>query len=117
MICFRCSAIRAEKTKHYELALRRRLQSRRLRKPCCLQPAQISRADYNRFSKSALRACRSTHAPTDCGHTTTTISGTPLDITRAEIALEAFFPADAATAEALTRLAPAARQKQATAQD
>ena len=32
---------------------------------------------------------------------TTTVFGTPLDITLSELALEAFFPADAATAEAL----------------
>jgi transcriptional regulator with XRE-family HTH domain len=32
---------------------------------------------------------------------TTTVFGTPVDITLAELALEAFFPADAATAEAL----------------
>jgi len=38
---------------------------------------------------------------------TTTVFGTPVDITLSEIALEAFFPADAATAEALRR-APAA---------
>jgi transcriptional regulator with XRE-family HTH domain len=36
---------------------------------------------------------------------TTTVFGTPLDITLAELALEAFFPADTATAEALRRLA------------
>lgn len=36
---------------------------------------------------------------------TTTVFGTPLDVTLAELALEAFFPADAATAEALHRLA------------
>jgi len=35
---------------------------------------------------------------------TTTVFGTPVDITLAELALEAFFPADAATAEALRRL-------------
>ena len=32
---------------------------------------------------------------------TTTVFGTPLDITLSELALEAFFPADIATAEAL----------------
>ncbi len=32
---------------------------------------------------------------------TTTVFGTPVDVTLAELALEAFFPADAATAEAL----------------
>jgi transcriptional regulator with XRE-family HTH domain len=38
---------------------------------------------------------------------TTTVFGTPLDITLSELALEAFFPADAATAEALRQLASA----------
>jgi len=38
---------------------------------------------------------------------TTTVFGTPLDITLSELALESFFPADAATAEALRRLAQA----------
>jgi hypothetical protein len=36
---------------------------------------------------------------------TTTIFGTPVDITLSEIALESFFPADAATAQALRRAA------------
>jgi transcriptional regulator with XRE-family HTH domain len=36
---------------------------------------------------------------------TTTVFGTPLDITLSELALESFFPADAATAEALRRQA------------
>jgi hypothetical protein len=35
---------------------------------------------------------------------TTTVFGTPLDITLAELALESFFPADAATGEVLRRL-------------
>jgi len=35
------------------------------------------------------------------------VFGTPVDITLAELALESFFPADAATAEALRRLAAA----------
>jgi hypothetical protein len=38
---------------------------------------------------------------------TTTIFGTPVDITLSELALESFFPADAATAERLRRLAEA----------
>lgn len=38
---------------------------------------------------------------------TTTVFGTPVDITVSELALESFFPADAATAEALRRLAGA----------
>ncbi|HEU0157687.1 MAG TPA: transcriptional regulator, partial [Hyphomicrobiaceae bacterium] len=36
---------------------------------------------------------------------TTTVFGTPLDITLSELALEAFFPADAATADRLGQLA------------
>lgn len=40
--------------------------------------------------------------------TTTTVFGTPVDITLAELAVEAFFPADAATADALRRKAAAA---------
>ncbi len=36
---------------------------------------------------------------------TTTVFGTPLDITLAELAIESFFPADAQTTEALNRMA------------
>ncbi len=36
---------------------------------------------------------------------TTTIFGTPVDVTLSELALESFFPADAATADAMRRLA------------
>jgi hypothetical protein len=36
---------------------------------------------------------------------TTTIFGTPVDVTLSELAIESFFPADAATAEALRRIA------------
>ncbi len=35
---------------------------------------------------------------------TTTVFGTPIDITLSELAIEAFFPADAATAEALRKM-------------
>jgi hypothetical protein len=38
---------------------------------------------------------------------TTTVFGTPLDITLSELALEAFFPADEATAQALRSSAAA----------
>ncbi|PZQ62588.1 MAG: transcriptional regulator [Phenylobacterium zucineum] len=41
---------------------------------------------------------------------TTTVFGTPVDVTLSELTLETFFPADAATAEAL-RLAHEARQR------
>jgi hypothetical protein len=36
---------------------------------------------------------------------TTTVFGTPIDVTLSELALECFYPADAATAQALRRLA------------
>jgi len=36
---------------------------------------------------------------------TTTVFGTPVDVTLSEIAIESFFPADAATADALRRIA------------
>jgi transcriptional regulator with XRE-family HTH domain len=37
--------------------------------------------------------------------TTTAVFGTPIDVTLSELAIESFFPADAATAEIVTRLA------------
>jgi transcriptional regulator with XRE-family HTH domain len=40
---------------------------------------------------------------------TTMVFGTPVDLTLAELAIEAFFPADRATAEALTRMQPAGK--------
>jgi hypothetical protein len=38
---------------------------------------------------------------------TTTVFGTPLDITLSELAIESFFPADAVTADIMRRLAEA----------
>jgi hypothetical protein len=38
---------------------------------------------------------------------TTTVFGTPVDVTLSELALESFYPADPATADALRRLADA----------
>lgn len=35
---------------------------------------------------------------------TTTVFGTPIDVTLSELALESFFPADAATAAALRQM-------------
>jgi transcriptional regulator with XRE-family HTH domain len=46
-----------------------------------------------------------TEAGTLSFFSTTTVFGTPVDITLSELAVEAFYPADAATAEALRRLA------------
>ena len=37
---------------------------------------------------------------------TTMVFGTPVDVTLSELAIEAFFPADAATADLLQRIAP-----------
>ena len=57
---------------------------------------------------SPVSSCRSGSSPTAgvlSFISTTTVFGTPVDITLSELALEAFFPADAATAEALRRLA------------
>ena len=46
---------------------------------------------------------------TDAGRlaliSTTTIFGTPIDVTLSELAIESFFPADAASAETLRHLA------------
>ncbi|MGO4667850.1 helix-turn-helix domain-containing protein [Bosea sp. 2RAB26] len=46
---------------------------------------------------------------------TTTVFGTPVDITLSELALETFFPADAATAEALRVMAIAAADRSGAA--
>lgn len=46
-----------------------------------------------------------TDAGTLAFFSTTTVFGTPVDITLSELAIEAFFPADAATAETVRRLA------------
>jgi hypothetical protein len=46
-----------------------------------------------------------TDAGTLAFFSTTTVFGTPVDVTLSELALEAFFPADTATAEALRSLA------------
>jgi hypothetical protein len=37
---------------------------------------------------------------------TTMVFGTPIDVTLSELAIEAFFPADASTADLLQRFAP-----------
>lgn len=41
--------------------------------------------------------------------TTTTVFGTPVDVTLSELAIESFFPADAETAEAMQRMAAQSR--------
>lgn len=47
---------------------------------------------------------------------TTTLFGTPVDVTLSELAIEAFYPADEPTAESLRRLAGAGREDQAEAE-
>ena len=42
---------------------------------------------------------------------TPTVFGTPVDVTLSELAIEMFFPADQATAEALRRAARQAREQ------
>ena len=42
---------------------------------------------------------------------TTMVFGTPVDVTLSELAIEAFFPADAATADLLQRIAPSAAER------
>jgi hypothetical protein len=46
---------------------------------------------------------------------TTTVFGTPLDVTLAELAIESFFPADPQTTEALNRIAREAAARQGAA--
>jgi len=43
---------------------------------------------------------------------TTTVFGTPVDVTLEQLAIESFFPADTATAEILKRLAPPVGDRQ-----
>jgi transcriptional regulator with XRE-family HTH domain len=59
------------------------------------------------FAGVAVPVQLATDAGTLSLFSTTTVFGTPLDITLSELALESFYPADAATADALRRLAGA----------
>jgi transcriptional regulator with XRE-family HTH domain len=69
--------------------------------------AKSARADVNQDDAGVVVPLRfSTDAGTLSLFSTTTIFGTPVDVTLAELAIESFFPADAATAELLRRLGP-----------
>ncbi|MEQ9688252.1 MAG: transcriptional regulator, partial [Bauldia litoralis] len=67
--------------------------------PRVRQPAVATMAD-----EIAVPLMIETEAGTLSFLTTTTIFGTPIDVTLSEIAIESFFPADPGTAEALRRL-------------
>jgi hypothetical protein len=64
------------------------------------------------YSFDAVLRCRSDRA--DQGllafFSTTTVFGTPVDVTLAELAIESFFPADGETAEVLRRIADGAER-------
>ena len=65
-------------------------------------PARPAADDY---AGVAVPFRLTTEAGTLSFFSTTTVFGTPVDITLAELAIEAFFPADAATAKALQTIA------------
>lgn len=69
-------------------------------------PAPISRAPRERIAESSVVV--PLQLVSDAGTlsfiSTTTVFGTPIDVTLSELAIESFLPADAATAEALRRL-------------
>jgi len=70
------------------------------------RPSQTGKPDAGREPVGVAVPLRlATHQGILSFISTTTVFGTPLDITLSELALEAFFPADAATADALRRLA------------
>ena len=78
--------------------------------PCPLRPAPEGEGDEARrdFAGVAVPLRLRAGGEVLSFISTTTVFGTPVDITLSEIALETFFPADAATAAAL-RSAAAAR--------
>lgn len=70
--------------------------------------AQSSAETEHDFAGIAVPLQLVTPAGTLSFISTTTVFGTPVDLTLAELALETFFPADEATAEALRQLASSA---------
>jgi hypothetical protein len=65
-------------------------------------------ADAGDFAGVVVPVQFVTDAGTLSFFSTTTVFGTPIDVTLSELALEAFFPADFATAERLRQLSPSA---------
>ena len=74
-------------------------------------PAPISRAPppADRFAGVAVPLQLVTEGGTLSFFSTTTMFGTPVDVTLSELAIESFFPADAATAQAMQRLMDSGR--------
>ena len=70
-------------------------------------PAPISRTPPppDRFAGIVVPLQLVTETGTLSMLSTTTVFGTPVDVTLSELAIESFFPADAATAQAMQRLA------------
>jgi transcriptional regulator with XRE-family HTH domain len=68
-------------------------------------PAPISRTPVNTFGGVIMPLRLVTDAGTLSFFSTTTVFGTPVDVTLAELAIEAFFPADDATARILQQAA------------
>jgi len=75
--------------------------------PLPSRPKPIRPAGDHEYAGIVVPVQFETEAGTLSFFSTTTVFGTPLDITLSELALESFFPADAATAEALRQLANA----------
>jgi transcriptional regulator with XRE-family HTH domain len=67
--------------------------------------ADESGSDYSQSSVAVPLRLHTEHGPLSF-ISTTMVFGTPVDVTLSELAIEAFFPADAATADLLQRLAP-----------
>ena len=70
--------------------------------------APPARPDLDQYAGVAVPFRYQTEAGVLSFFSTTTVFGTPVDITLAELAIEAFFPADAATADALRALGASA---------
>lgn len=68
--------------------------------PIPSQPHRISQSDHGGMVPLRIRTALGTLDLLS----TTTVFGTPVDITLSELAIESYFPADAATAEALHRM-------------
>ena len=62
-------------------------------------------SDHNQASVAVPLRLHTEHGPLSL-ISTTMVFGTPVDVTLSELAIEAFFPADAATADLLQRFAP-----------
>jgi MmyB-like transcription regulator ligand binding domain len=73
--------------------------------PCPQRPGRLQACSNGDFGGVLVPFRLISEAGLISFFSTTTVFGTPIDITLSELALEAFFPADAATAGLLARLA------------